>query len=147
MYALKDEDLGSRGKGRRLECTVCGHSWFQSRDRIMSMRDGMELVERPQYEIDRIMLNIQENKSPGFVGDFKLYVGNIAFECSEQDIYNTFKEIGSVGEVSLVRDDIGRNRGFGFVTMRTAQDGEAAMAQLDGTEINGRNIAVRPSNN
>ncbi|CAB9518977.1 29 kDa ribonucleoprotein [Seminavis robusta] len=111
------------------------------------MKEGFEMVERPQYEIDRVMLNIKENKAPNFYGDFKLYVGNIAFECVEQDIYEAFSKIGSVGDVSLVRDDIGRNRGFGFVTMRTAEQGEAAMAELDGTEIKGRNIAVRPSNN
>jgi predicted Zn finger-like uncharacterized protein len=147
VYAIKEEDLGQGGKGRRLECSVCGHSWFQSKDRLMSTKGGFELVVRPQYEIDRILLNLQENKEANFMGDFKVYVGNIAFECSEQDIYEAFSEVGVVGDVSLVRDEDGRNRGFGFVTMRTNEQGQAAIEKLNGADIKGRNIAVRPSNN
>ena len=90
---------------------------------------------------------MRENKAPNFLGDQKLYVGNIAFECVEQDIYDVFSEVGAVGDVSLVRDDNGRNRGFGFVTMRTNDEGEKAISELDGAEVKGRNIAVRPSNN
>ena len=113
----------------------------------MTMKDGFEMIDRPSYEIDRINLNMRENKPPNFLGDHKLYVGNIAFECSEQDIYDLFAEVGSVGDVSLVRDDFGKNRGFGFVTMRTNDDGEKAIEQLDGADVKGRSIAVRPSNN
>ena len=113
----------------------------------MTMKDGFELVPRPEYEIERINLNMRENKAPNFVGENKLYVGNIAFECSEEDIFELFGSIGTVGDVSLVRDDDGKNRGFGFVTMRTNADGDRAVKELDGVEIKGRNIAVRPSNN
>ena len=113
----------------------------------MTKKDGFELVARPQYEIDRINLNMRENKAPNFIGDSKLYVGNIAFECTEADIYEIFNEVATVGDVSLVTDDNGRNRGFGFVTCRTEADGEKACQELDGAEVKGRNIAVRPSNN
>ena len=131
----------------RLECSVCSHSWFQSIDRIMTMQDGFEMIQRPAYEIERVHLNLRENKAPNFMGEQKLYVGNIAFECGEKDIYEVFNEVGSVGDVSLVRDDTGKVRGFGFVTMRTVAEGEKAIAELDGAEVKGRNIAVRPSNN
>ena len=148
VYALKEEDLGHGGsKGRRLECSVCNHSWFQSKDRLMNTRDGFELIQRPQYEIDRIVQNMQENREPNYMGDYKVYVGNIAFECSEQDIYQAFSEVGNVGDVSLVRDDDGKNRGFGFVTMRTQEGGQAVIEKLNGADIKGRSIAVRPSNN
>lgn len=113
----------------------------------MTKKDGFELVPRPEYEIERINLNMRENKAPNFIGDSKLYVGNIAFECSETDIYELFNDIGTVGDVSLVTDDTGRNKGFGFVTMRTTADGEKAVQELDGADVRGRNIAVRPSNN
>ena len=113
----------------------------------MTMQDGFEMIKRPEYEIERVHLNLRENKAPNFMGEQKLYVGNIAFECGEQDIYEVFNEVGSVGDVSLVRDDEGRVRGFGFVTMRTVAEGEKAIAELDGAEVKGRNIAVRPSNN
>lgn len=111
------------------------------------MQDGFEMIARPTYEIDRVHLNLRENKAPNFMGEQKLYVGNIAFECDEKDIYEVFSQAGSVGDVSLVRDDEGKVRGFGFVTMRTTAEGEKAIAELDGSEVKGRNIAVRPSNN
>lgn len=145
-YAITEEDLGEKGRGRRLECGVCGHSWFQSKDRIMSVSDGFELVPLPENDLERIQSNIDEGKSPKFLGAVKLYVGNIAFECHEDDILEVFSRIGNVGDVSLVRDDEGKNRGFGFVTMRTKEDGDKAIAELDGIAVRGRNIAVRESN-
>jgi RNA recognition motif-containing protein len=45
-----------------------------------------------------------------------------------------------------VKDEEGKNRGFGFVTMRTADGGDKAIAELDGTSVRGRNLAVRASN-
>ena len=130
----------------RLECSVCQHSWFQSKDRLMTLRDGFEMVSLPDLDKERISLNMKEGKNPRFMGDTKLYVGNIAFECSEDDLVQVFSEAGVVGDVSLVRDDQGRNRGFGFITMRTKEGGEKAMETLDGSEVMGRNIAVRESN-
>ena len=131
----------------RLECSVCGHSWFQSRDRVMTVNNGFELVPLPESDLERIKMNIEEGKSPKFMGDVKLYVGNMPFSTTEDDIMQMFSDIGTVGDVSLVRDELGRNRGFGFVTMRTKADGDKAIDVLDGFEIDGRNIAVRQSNN
>lgn len=131
----------------RLECSVCGHTWFQSRDRLMTVNNGFEIVPLPENDLNRIKLNIEEGKSPKFQGEIKLYVGNIAFSSREEDIYEMFSKIGEVGDVALVRDEEGRNRGFGFVTMRYKADGEKAVADLDGVDMNGRNIAVRESNN
>mmetsp|Transcript_83009 Transcript_83009/g.232649 ORF Transcript_83009/g.232649 Transcript_83009/m.232649 type:complete len:223 (-) Transcript_83009:48-716(-) len=146
-FALAETDLGANGRGRRLECSVCGHSWFQSKDRLMTLNDGFEMVPLPEMDRERIATNMKEGKSPKYVGDSKLYVGNIAFECSENDLAELFSEVGGVGSVALVRDDQGRNRGFGFVTMRTKEEGDAAIEKLNGMELNGRNIAVRESNN
>lgn len=105
----------------------------------------MEMVPLPKVDHERIALNLQEGKEANFMGELKLYVGNIAFEATESDIMDMFGEIGAVGDVFLVKDDIGRNRGFGFVTMRKKEDGVKAMDVLDGTSFRGRNIAVRES--
>ena len=113
----------------------------------MTVNNGFEIVPLPENDMNRIKLNIEEGKSPKFMGEMKLYVGNIAFSSLETDIYDLFSEIGEVGDVALVRDDQGRNRGFGFVTMRNKADGEKAVSELDGVDMNGRNIAVRESNN
>jgi predicted Zn finger-like uncharacterized protein len=148
IYAIAEEDLGPpRSRGRRLSCSVCGHSWFQSKDRLMTVRDGLEMVALPDEDRVRIETNLKEGKAPNFMGDIKLYVGNIAFECHEKDIQAVFSDIGIVGEVSLVRDTDGNNRGFGFVTMRDREAGQKCIEQLDGSEIRGRKIAVRESFN
>jgi len=105
------------------------------------------MVPLPDYDLQRIATNIEEGKAPKFMGDAKLYVGNIRFTVHEDDIRTVFSKIGEVGEVSLVRDAEGNNRGFGFVTMRNAEDGERAINELDGSPLRGRNIAVRASTN
>jgi hypothetical protein len=130
----------------RLECSVCGHSWFQSRDRIMKLSEGFEMNPLPESDTNRIQTNIKEGKSPKYMGDSKLYVGNISFACSEDDLRTVFAAIGEVGEVALVRDELGRNRGFGFVTMRTKEGGQKCVDELDGLDLKGRNLAVRPAN-
>ena len=147
VYSLQESDFGEKARGRRLGCSVCGHTWFQSKDRLMKLRDGYELADLPEYDKERIALNIKEGKSPNFTGDSKLYVGNISFECHEDDLRNLFETVGQVGDVSLVRDDTGRNRGFGFVTMRNMEDGNKALEELNGSNLRGRNIAVRESTN
>lgn len=113
----------------------------------MDLRDGYETVTLPEKDKARVALNLSENKPANFMGDIKLYVGNISFECDEVAIHDLFADLGVVGDVSLVKDDIGRNRGFGFVTMRKKEDGLAAIEKLDGKDVNGRNIAVRESTN
>ncbi len=120
---------------------------MKSQDRHMAIKDGYEYVVMPESDMERITKNSDEGRAPSFMGEFKLYVGNIAFESTEEDIQEIFSEIGPVGDVSLVRDDLGRIRGFGFVTMREKEDGQKAIDALDGSEIRGRTIAVRESNN
>ena len=105
------------------------------------------MVPLPQMDKDRISSNMKEGRSPKYTGDSKLYVGNISFECSEQDLVELFGTAGEVGSVALVRDEQGRTRGFGFVTMRSKEDGDAAIEKLNGSELKGRNLAVRESNN
>jgi len=53
-------------------------------------------VPLPQTDRDRIAANISQGKSPKFTGDMKLYVGNIAFECHEDDIVEIFSRVGEV---------------------------------------------------
>ena len=113
----------------------------------MSLNDGFEITPLPQMDLDRIATNLKEGKSPKYTGESKLYVGNISFGTTEEQLMELFSEVGELGSVALVRDDMGRNRGFGFVTMRTKEGGNAAMEQLNGKDFNGRTLAVRESNN
>lgn len=131
----------------RMECSVCSHTWFQSRERLGRVGDGFEMITLPDRDLERIQLNIKEGKHPKHFGDYKMYVGNISFQCTEEDLFNKFSEIGPVGDVSMVLDNDGRIRGFGFITMRNAEDGERALELLDGTDLKGRTLNVRPSTN
>src|SRR2546428_6134509 len=81
----------------------------------------------------------------------KLYVGNLAFATSSQELQDLFAQAGTVESASVVEDrDTGRSRGFGFVEMATKEEAEAAIAQFNGKEVNGRALNVneaRPREN
>jgi RNA recognition motif-containing protein len=73
----------------------------------------------------------------------KLYVGNLAFQTTSEDLQQLFAQAGTVESASVVEDrETGRSRGFGFVEMATKEEGEAAIAQFNGKEVNGRNLNV-----
>src|SRR5688500_7718541 len=73
----------------------------------------------------------------------KLYVGNLSFNTSSEDLRELFSGAGTVESASVVEDrDTGRSRGFGFVEMATKEEAEAAIAQFNGKEFGGRNLNV-----
>ena len=73
----------------------------------------------------------------------KLYVGNLSFQTSNEDLQQLFGQAGTVESASIVEDrDTGRSRGFGFVEMATNEEGQKAIEQFNGKEINGRNLNV-----
>ncbi|MCU1263691.1 MAG: hypothetical protein JWM21_9 [Acidobacteria bacterium] len=73
----------------------------------------------------------------------KLYVGNLSFQTSSEDLQQLFSAAGTVESASVVEDrDTGRSRGFGFVEMSSKEEGEAAIAQFNGKEVNGRALNV-----
>ena len=113
----------------------------------MYKKDGFQMVPLPDHDVVRIKLNLEEGKAANFQGDCKLYVGNVSFECSEEDLMEIFGQVGPVGDVSMELDETGRSRGFAFVTMRNKDDGQKAIDALDGSDVKGRGIAVRESNN
>jgi RNA recognition motif-containing protein len=75
-----------------------------------------------------------------------LFVGNLSFNTSQETIEATFSALGEVREVALPTDrETGRPRGFAFVTMADAQAAQNAIAELNGREIDGRQIRVDES--
>jgi cold-inducible RNA-binding protein len=72
----------------------------------------------------------------------KLYVGNLSFQTTENDLTNLFEQAGQIESITIITDrDTGRSKGFGFVEM-DSQDAEKAIAQFNGTEFNGRSLTV-----
>jgi cold-inducible RNA-binding protein len=73
----------------------------------------------------------------------KLYVGNLSFETSSDDLQQMFAQAGTVESVAIIEDrDTGHSRGFGFVEMSSAEEGKAAIEQFNGKEMNGRDLTV-----
>ncbi|WP_372776023.1 RNA-binding protein [Mangrovibacterium sp.] len=72
-----------------------------------------------------------------------IYVGNLSYNLSEEEISELFGQFGEVVSVKLVKDrETGRAKGFGFVEMADDQEGTAAIEKLDGADVQGRNIKV-----
>jgi RNA recognition motif-containing protein len=73
----------------------------------------------------------------------KLYVGNLSFDASEDELRQMFERYGSVESAKLATDrDTGRTRGFGFVEMASDSDAQAAIEALNGAEVGGRALIV-----
>jgi RNA recognition motif-containing protein len=73
----------------------------------------------------------------------KLYVGNLSFNTSSEDLQQLFSQVGTVESASVVEDrDTGRSRGFGFVEMSSKEEGEAAIQKFNGTDLGGRALNV-----
>jgi RNA recognition motif-containing protein len=73
----------------------------------------------------------------------KLYVGNLAFQTSSEELQTLFAQAGTVESVALIEDrETGRSRGFGFVEMSTKEEGAAAISRFNGTDLGGRALNV-----
>ena len=81
----------------------------------------------------------------------KLYVGNLAFQTTSQDLQQLFAQAGTVESANVIEDrDTGRSKGFAFVEMSTEEESAAAIQQFNGKEVGGRALKVneaRPREN
>ena len=80
-----------------------------------------------------------------------IYVGNLSFQMTEEDLRTEFEKFGKVSKASIVKDKLsGKSKGFGFVEMPNPAEAELAIKKLDGISIKGRNLKVneaRPRDN
>ncbi|WP_071515754.1 RNA-binding protein [Geitlerinema sp. PCC 9228] len=75
-----------------------------------------------------------------------IYVGNLDYSVTQEDLSDVFAEYGTVQRVYLPKDrETGRMRGFGFVELETQQEESAAISELDGAEWLGRQLKVNPA--
>lgn len=73
----------------------------------------------------------------------KLYVGNLPFSVTEEDLRSLFAQAGAVGEVTVITDrDTGRSKGFGFVEMATDQEAQDAIKRFNGYSMSNRSLTV-----
>jgi len=72
-----------------------------------------------------------------------IYVGNLSYGMSEDELRNAFGEFGEVSSVKILMDrETGRSRGFGFVEMPNQSEAEAAITQLNGKDVGGRALRI-----
>ena len=72
-----------------------------------------------------------------------IYVGNLSYDATESDLRELFSEFGEVTSVKIISDfNSGRSKGFGFVEMAVDEEGDKAIAELDGADVKGRAIKV-----
>jgi len=73
----------------------------------------------------------------------KLFVGNLSFDTTEEELKELFGQVGTVQSVNIIRDKYTNNsKGFGFIEMGSNEEAEKAIAQLNGKELHGRNLSV-----
>lgn len=142
-FAIKTEDLGTRG--RRVSCSLCTHSWYQTPERLFSLKEDNKLAPLPDFDKSRISQNIEAGRDPDFKGETKFYVGNLDFGVDENDLLQLFTAVGPVGDVHIAIGPDGRRRGFAFVTMMEKDSFDGCM-ELDGKDVKGREINVKPPN-
>jgi len=76
-----------------------------------------------------------------------IFVANINFKTRREDLEKAFAVYGQITSVKIVRDrDTGRSKGYGFVEMENEEDGKKAIAALDNSTLDGREIVVKPAN-
>lgn len=134
-YEVNPSDFGS---GRQVKCSNCGHDWYQSAERLQNMPPDMELVEYPA----EMKARLDAGKPAEPVSRFRCFVGNLAFTATDDDLRELFERYGTVVSVTVMTDENGRPKGFGFVNMESTVAGAKAVEELDGYELNGRPIAV-----
>ncbi len=73
----------------------------------------------------------------------KLYVGNLSYDTTEDELRNLFAQVGTVNEVALIKDrDTGSSKGFAFVTMSTQEEANKAIQQLNGQTLGNRELKI-----
>lgn len=76
----------------------------------------------------------------------KLYVGNLPYSVTEDDLRNLFSQAGTVTSADVIKDrETGRSKGFGFVEMGTQSEAEKAIAMFNGYSLNNRELKVNPA--
>jgi cold-inducible RNA-binding protein len=78
-----------------------------------------------------------------FMNNSKLYIGNLSFSVTNESLSQAFAKCGTVSSAKVITDrDTGRSKGFGFVEMSCSDEGTRAISEMNGTNLDGREINV-----
>jgi RNA recognition motif-containing protein len=94
-------------------------------------------------KIQPVFCFIQKKLEKERIMSTKLYVGNLSFHLTNEDLQGHFAQAGTVESAKIIEDrDTGRSRGFGFVEMSSAEEAQAAIEQFNGEDLDGRSLVV-----
>jgi cold-inducible RNA-binding protein len=103
----------------------------------------LRLLPFAEAHLIRSFFHPRGEKKENLEMSMKLYVGNLAFQTTSEELQEMFAQAGTVESAAVVEDrDTGRSRGFGFVEMATKEEAAAAIDQFNGKEVNGRALKV-----
>jgi predicted Zn finger-like uncharacterized protein len=144
VYPMTLEVLG---RGKKVTCSVCEHSWWQNSQRLTELREGFQLEDLSQARVAEIKEALALGKDPSEEkprrkGAVTIFVGNLPFHYEDKEVEETFAPFGEVASITLVRQPDGTSKGYAFVDMVDKPAGEKAIAELDGFVLQGRNLHV-----
>ena len=118
------------------------------RNRAQSARTGGDEIAPaaaplPQVELEDVVIGVPKRPASASVRPTKLFVGGLSWDTTSEDLLAAFSRFGPVMEATVIADrDTGRSRGFAFVTFEQPRDADAAIAQMSGSELDGRTLKV-----
>lgn len=145
------------GNGRKVQCSVCSHEWFQKPERLLTLRETEQFSEYPMERKDEFLeKNQQSQRARGgrprdsrdrrstFRKTFSVFIGNLPYSATEKELTDLVSSAVKPKRVSIVTDPDGNSRGFAFADVQNEQEVDQVVKSLDGTQMGGRTIAVRP---
>jgi RNA recognition motif-containing protein len=119
-------------------------------NRHLPPKDGGFCFSQRRNPLMRIVSTVSTVKAPSGAGfeefsrmEAKLYVGNLSYDTTEDEIRNLFSQAGTVTDVALIKDrDTGSSKGFAFVTMSSQEEANNAIQQFNGRSLGNRDLTV-----
>lgn len=172
-FEINPDDIGQRG--RKVACSVCGNEWFQRLDKLSVLdTENEEMKPYPVEKKDALMEEQSrlrserrnrrrdgERRERTDRRDFReggrgrsdrpgqsthtIFIGNLPFTLQKEELEKVVRGAVDFIRLSLVTDANMKSKGFAFADLRSAEDLQKAIAQLDGVYVGGRPMAVRES--
>lgn len=162
--AVYDIDPTILGRGKKVACAVCGNEWFQKPERLHWLKDAEGLKDYPLEKKDDLISEARQKRRdhPRFRdGDrrdgardrrgprpqrsaFSVFIGNLPFVVLQEELEELVSSKVDTQRVAIVKDETGKSKGFAFADVRCEEDVDTLVNALDGYELQGRNISVRP---
>lgn len=132
VYEVENEALFE--EGRWVRCSLCGNEWMQTIAGMQELPENADMISYPDEMKARVEAGLPVN-------GFRCFVGNLEWKTTEAELRDLFMQYG-VTDVKLMREDDGKSKGFGFVSLEGWIDGKRAIEELNDKKVGERNIVV-----